>query len=220
MLFLGLMLSVVFSVSSQAQGKKSEPDFSTYYYQRKSLFDVLPDRPGEIVFLGNSITDGGEWAELFGNSKIVNRGISGDITPGVLYRLGEVTRAKPSKVFLMIGVNDLARGVSPDSVVTNIRTIITNIRRDSPSTQIYLQSVLPVNPAFTIFKNHVNKTGQIREVNARLKKLGSEKQVMYIDLFSSFSTADGYLNPDYSNDGLHLTGKGYLLWKSIIEKFL
>ena len=126
-----MIFSVSFPAMSQNEQKKSKPAFSTYYYQRKSLFDILPDRPGEIVFLGNSITDGAEWTELFDNPNVINRGISGDITAGVLYRLDEVTRSKPEKIFLMIGVNDLARGVSPDSVVKNIRTIIGRIRKDS-----------------------------------------------------------------------------------------
>ena len=67
----------------------------------------MPDTPNEIIMLGNSITDGCEWSELFQNSNIKNRGISGDITEGVLYRLDEVTRSKPAKVFLLIGINDL-----------------------------------------------------------------------------------------------------------------
>src|SRR5690348_1170260 len=100
----------------------SYPDsiFSTYYLQRVSHFKTLPKTKGDIIFLGNSITDGAEWSELFNDNKIKNRGISGDITAGVLHRLNEVAERKPDKVFLLIGVNDLARNISTDSILKNL----------------------------------------------------------------------------------------------------
>lgn len=41
----------------------------TFYDQRASLFDALPLDSTNIVFLGNSLTNGCEWHELFGNAK-------------------------------------------------------------------------------------------------------------------------------------------------------
>ncbi|HRN58259.1 MAG TPA: sialate O-acetylesterase, partial [Agriterribacter sp.] len=67
----------------------------------------LPQTKNDILFVGNSITDGNEWNELFDNSKMKNRGISGDISAGVIHRIDEIANRKPGKVFLMIGVNDL-----------------------------------------------------------------------------------------------------------------
>jgi lysophospholipase L1-like esterase len=101
--------------------------------------------------LGNSITDGGEWAEMFQNPHIKNRGISGDISAGVLNRIDEVAERKPAKVFLLIGTNDLARGISPDSVVKNIRQIVAILHETSPKTQIFVQSIFPVNESFKKF---------------------------------------------------------------------
>ncbi|MDQ3279044.1 MAG: hypothetical protein M3Q06_12005, partial [Bacteroidota bacterium] len=69
--------------------------FSTYYHQRVTHFKSLPKTTGDILFLGNSITDGGEWSELFNDVKVKNRGISGDVTAGVLNRLAEVAQRKP-----------------------------------------------------------------------------------------------------------------------------
>ena len=72
---------------------------TTYYDQKLTLFRLLPDTKGEIVFLGNSITDIGEWSEIWQNPTVKNRGISGDITFGVLARLDEVLSSKPKKLF-------------------------------------------------------------------------------------------------------------------------
>ncbi|MDP2115748.1 MAG: GDSL-type esterase/lipase family protein [Bacteroidota bacterium] len=214
LLFLSLLLG---SLASFSQNNK----FGTYYNQRLSLFEKLPDTKGEIIFLGNSITDGGEWCELLGNTKAKNRGISGDTTEGVLFRLNEVTRSKPAKVFLLIGINDLSRGVSKDTVYNNICRIADRIMKDSPKTQVYVQSILPVNDSFGLFKNHTNKTDDVLWVNAQLKTWCEKEQVQFIDLYSRFKSPDSEkMNPKYTNDGLHLTGDGYLLWVEIIKPYL
>jgi len=212
--FFSLLLSF-FSSYSQ------ENKFGTYYNQRLSLFEKMPDTKGEIIFLGNSITDGGEWCELLTNPKAKNRGISGDTTDGVLFRLGEVTRSKPAKVFLLIGINDLSRGVSRDTVYLNICRIAQKIRKDSPKTQVYIQSILPVNDSFGLFKNHTNKTDDVLWVNAQLKTCCAKEQFQYIDLYIRFKMVDSErLNPQLTNDGLHLTGDGYFLWAEIIKPYI
>ncbi len=197
----------------------SQQDHSTYYYQQKSLFERLPNTRGEILLIGDSITDGGEWSELFNNRKVKNRGISGDVTQGVLDRLEEITEGRPRKVFLMIGVNDLARGMPAEKITENILLIVERIRRASPKTKIYMQSILPVNDEFTRFSNHVDKGEEIKAINQNLQE-GAGVQYKYIDLYNDFATPEGKLNPEYTNDGLHLTGAGYLKWKDIIQKYI
>lgn len=214
-----IRLVIIFMVfawvkTAQAQERK----YSIYWERRASLFENLPTSKKDIIFLGNSITDGAEWAELFDNPRVKNRGISGDITSGILDRLDPIVKGKPAKLFLLIGINDVSRGISVDSIVGNIRLILERIELESPKTRIYLQSVLPVNDAFDNFKKHASRWAMVPEINVELKKLASEKQLTYIDLFSHFTDDSGAkLNPDYTNDGLHLMGEGYLKWKELIE---
>ena len=118
-----------------------------YYYHKKEHFESLPDTENEIIFLGNSITDNCEWAELFGNPRVKNRGIGGDDTDGVLERLNEVTTSDPSKIFILIGTNDLAYGKTATHVLENIVIMLDRIKSDSPETKVYLQSILPVDDA-------------------------------------------------------------------------
>lgn len=198
--------------------KGQEAFKSTYYEQRRTLFEQLPNTKNEIIFLGNSITDGSEWAELFQNKRIKNRGISGDITEGVLFRLEEVTESKPAKVFLLIGINDLARNISKDTVFANICRIATTIRKQSPKTEVFVQSILPVNPAFDKFSGHCSKTGEVKWINGKLEDFCAQSGVQYVDLFTHFKNEnDDFMNPEFTNDGLHLTGKGYLKWAAIIK---
>lgn len=220
LLICTVLISCVSIESVMGQQTEEKPDYSAYYYHKKNLFEQLPNGENEIILLGDSITDGNEWAEMFGSTRLKNRGISGDVTDGVLYRLDEVTESKPDKVFVMIGVNDLARDRSVDYVLENYEEIVNQIEQDSPNTKIYIQSVLPVNEDFEQFSSHVDKTPEIKEVNKGLKKLADEKGYTYINLFDDMSTDCDQLNPEYTEDGLHLNGNGYLVWKSEIKQYL
>ncbi|WP_183567304.1 family 20 glycosylhydrolase [Mucilaginibacter sp. SP1R1] len=194
--------------------------FTTYYQQRVTHFKTLPQTPNDIIFLGNSITDGAEWSELFGDSHIKNRGISGDMTTGVMARLNEVTNRKPAKVFLLIGVNDLSRNITPDSVVKNILFIAAYLHQQTPATQLYVQSILPVNSVYNKFQTHTNKAAQINTVNTLLQQLAKANNYTFINIHSAFCNQDGKMKPSLTNDGLHLKGEGYLLWKHLLYPYL
>jgi hypothetical protein len=120
----------------------------------------------------------------------------------------------------MIGVNDLSRGIAPDSLLKNIFWIAAYLKQESPSTQLYVQSILPVNDAFKKFAGHTGKAAQIIYVNEQLKEQAASKQYIFIDLHTPFCDAAGKLDARYSNDGLHLLGEGYLLWKHIVYPYV
>ena len=99
---IAFLFAVLLPATQQAQIKLPvlhDSLFSTYYHQRWTLFQSLPQTKGDIIFIGNSITDGGEWSELFNDLRVKNRGISGDISAGVIKRIDEVVKRKPAKQF-------------------------------------------------------------------------------------------------------------------------
>ncbi|WP_080906005.1 GDSL-type esterase/lipase family protein [Parabacteroides sp. Marseille-P3160] len=211
-----LLILFVFPLFISAQQLKH----STFYEQRNSLFELLSISSDDIIFLGNSITNGNEWGELFNNIHIKNRGISGDISEGILDRLDNILRGKPKKIFLLIGINDIARNISVDSTVQNIKSIISKIQSVTPKTKLYLQSVLPVNSDFGTFAGHM-KSDSIKNLNEKLKSITEEYSLRYIDLYSRFvTTGTNKLNPKYTNDGLHLMGTGYFLWRDILMPYV
>jgi lysophospholipase L1-like esterase len=207
--------SILLSVTALAQTYDSSYR-STYYEQKVTLHQLLPNTKGEIIFLGNSITDIGEWSEIWQNSKVKNRGISGDITFGVLARLDEILSSRPAKLFIMIGVNDIARNIPEAVILKNYRRMIDSVQIKSPKTQLIMQSVLPTNDEFKPFKNHYGKDDRIRAVNSGLQALCADTGVIFVNLYPRFLDASGKLDKQYTNDGLHLTGAGYMLWKKIL----
>lgn len=196
---------------------------TTYYGQKVSQFRQIPDTDkDEIIFLGDSITDIGEWAELLNNKKVKNRGISSDVTFGVLNRLDEVTHRKPSKIFILIGINDIAKN-TPDSIIlSNYMKIVNRMKTESPGTKIFIQSIFPTNNEFTEFKRHQDKDAHIQTVNKGLQFLAQQAGCTYIDLYHLLINKEGKLDKRYTNDGLHLTGDGYMVWKNelLSKKYL
>ena len=199
-----------------AQGK-----YHPLYHQRASLFEELPIKNTDIVFLGNSITHFGEWHELFDNPNIKNRGISGDIAQGVYDRLDPILNGKPSKIFLLIGINDVSHDVAADSIVRAISKIVLKIGTHSPQTKLYIQSVLPVNPDFGLFLKATTRGDEVLKINSGLKELCSKHGLAYIDAYSALKEeASEKLRPEFTNDGLHLLGKGYLKWAEVLRGYL
>lgn len=212
-----LLIGILFALPQFAQQRK----YSTFYEQRATLFEELPVTSKDIIFLGNSITNGCEWSELFQNKHVKNRGISGDICMGVYDRLDPIVKGKPAKIFLLIGINNVSRGASADTIVSEIGMIIRKIKKESPKTKLYLQSVLPVNDCYGMFEGHTSRWQVVEQINNLLQPLAQKEGATYIDLYTHFVDGDtGKMNPQYTNDGVHLLGRGYLLWRDIVKPYV
>ena len=149
------------------------------------------------------------------NDQIKNRGICGDTTDGILNRIDNIIEYQPQKLFLLIGINDLNQGRQVPNIVENYNLILNSIKDKLPTTKVFIQSVLPVN--YQKFqKSGVND--KVIELNLKLRELAKEFSYQYIDLFSAFLDINKELDSQYTTDGVHLNGQGYLVWKGIIEK--
>ena len=176
-------------------------------------FEVLTEPPADVVFLGDSITQGGRWSELFNGVDARNRGIGGDTTQDILNRLDQVVALAPRKLFIMIGINDLNRGFGPEVATANYRILFNEIDKRLPDTQVYLQSVLPVNDTWPNADNT-----HVPTLNTELQREAEARDYVYVDLVPAFSAADGQLKENLSNDGIHLLGKGYAVWREAIDQ--
>lgn len=184
---------------------------------RSSIFYSSPVKTGSIMFVGDSHTEAFELNEYLDNPSVRNRGVWGDATSGVAERIDSIAMLKPKKIFLMIGVNDILSGVSPEVAFKNMRSIVSKIRYRSPNTVVLIQSVLPTN---NIIKgDKVSALDGIIKLNAMYKTLAMDDKIIFINLYPAFLKDKG-LRPDLSFDGLHLSGKGYQQWAGLIKGYL
>lgn len=191
-----------------------------YWDQKVSLFDKTPVGQNDIVFLGNSITDGGNFEELLNRKDVKNRGIRSDVIPGVRKRLHQVTNGHPRKIFLLIGINDVSHGLSVGELARRYETLVNDIRAKSPETRLYIQSVMPINNDFGVYKNLRGREQTVLEFNREIEKIAVKNGLTYIDLWPALADKDGKLRKEFTNDGLHLLGDGYLAWIAAIRPYL
>lgn len=177
---------------------------------KTSQFEELTLKGGEIVFLGDSITEGGAWSEWFPGLHVVNRGIGGDTTDGVLARLDTAIQ-QPSKVFLLIGTNDLAFRRPIAAVLENAAFIVGGIRSLAPDAKLVVQSVMP---------RALKYRSRIELLNERYRALAEEHDATYLDLWPVLSDGRGALKSDFSLDELHLNGAGYRAWVGELESYV
>jgi len=204
------------------------------YHKRIDEFKQDPIGYNKIVFLGNSITEGGgDWNDRFNISNAVNRGISGDFTVSMQARLEEIYHYKPLKLFLLIGINDIFDGVvpyeaeeTPKRIAQNIFDIVDSIRYHSKETEIFIHTILPVNEEdFRIGRGFYPEHDyplekQILEINHQILELGANKNYNIIDIHKSFVNEKGEMDKNFAKDGLHLNEKGYANWCTQIENFV
>ena len=152
--------------------------------------------------------------EVLPSYHIINRGIAGDTTSGVLRRLKEVISLKPSKLFLLIGTNDIGMDVMPAPIARNIKEIASRVQAKCPETKIYLQAVFPT-------RGSVNRTNTlIQELNAAINTIAEELHCTFIDLYPLLLDDDGQLAEEYTRDGLHLTDKAVAKWMAYVVPYL
>ncbi len=192
-----------------------------HYRSRIQSFKNEPLQEGEIVFVGNSITEQGRnWSERFGIDHIRNRGIAGDVSSGVLERLDELVYFEPKAIFILIGINDLynihhelekRETIQYDKIIPsaefvgkNILKITRKLHRKLPDTKIYVRTVMPTRRDFL--------KAEILEVNALLRKHKDDGVYTLIDFHKLFSDEEGRLIKELTKDGLHLNESGYKKW--------
>lgn len=188
---------------------------SLFYKGRVDSLNALFIPASAVVFVGDSLTECGDWAETFG-PRFINRGVRGDTVGGVKDRIQQVLAARPRRIYLMIGVNDLLNGRRASAIVADYRELVAMIHQHLPAnSMLILQSVLPVCStrwpvASTFFSD-------LDSLNTGIAGLADGSQVLFLDLRPVFSGADGQLLPALTSDGLHLNAAGYAIWNSAIK---
>ncbi len=192
-----------------------------YLFSIKKNINLLDEN---IVFFGDSITNGYKIEEFYPKNNVINSGISGNITENLLERMDDVYKYNPSKVFLLIGINDLNRGYSSDEILSNMQKIINNIKTHRKYTKIYIESIYPINrnvfedKDYSFNEDITNDT--IKEINDKIKDMCKENNVQYIDVFSNLLDSEGNLKDIYTKEGLHLSDLGYFKVTSSLSKYV
>lgn len=184
-----------------------------YWRDRTTLFANL-NSPVKNVMLGDSLTDGAEWQELFPNVSIANRGINGDTTYGLFKRLAHVVASHPARTFVMVGNNDILDHRPIGDIQADYLTVLEEL--STQGIQTVIQSTLYVGNEVAD-ADYINTSTE--QLNTWLKAQAASRGWTFVDL-NQLLAPRHTLNAEWSHDGIHLNGQGYQVWKEAIAGYL
>lgn len=204
--------------------KKTQANYSkiTEYNKematKKSNYSFLNKKyalENQTILLGDSITDFFNWYELFYNfskssgQAVYNRGISGDTTDRLLERFQEnVLNIKPKNIVLLIGTNDIGRGLPLSMTLENVEQIIKSAKEYCKDVNFILEAVYPINENMRdMFEKRSNK--KINEMNKEYIKLCEKYNCIWLDFTDKLKDKNGNLKEEYTYDGLHINALAY-----------
>lgn len=152
----------------------------------------------------------------------LNQSISGETSTGLLRRLDLFSQTQPQTIFVMIGINDLLKGVSDQTLLANQQQILQDLQAAHPQAQIVLQSILPHAETSSwegSSRLQAISNQRIQALNAQLEAIAQQGGAYFLDLYPLFANPAGYLRPELSTDGLHLSPQGYQTWSIALQVY-
>lgn len=206
---------------------------SNWHDVSDEINQVLCDNRVDILFLGNSITQG-----LSNKRELVNykpgmnsqkkylspyvceaAGISGDKIQQLIWRVehGNYELSQPKYVVISIGVNNIIGGEKNITDMVKAYRKLVNICTDKfKGARIILLGLLPTGQS----KDNENRL-VYNKIQHELSRIKWSKQVLYINPTPWFVQEDGTLIEGlYGGDAIHLTEKGYDVWCSKIAQII
>ena len=207
-IFMATMLYFTFNNTPQ---KISKPHYGSNwnYPIQTELHKIYVPKEVDLVMLGDSHTYRVNWHELLGIKSVLNRGIDGDITEGFLHRVESILEInKPHYISVLGGYNDFRKGYEVEEVFENYKQIIQKIKNAG----------IKVIITATFYDINGNYKHEITSLNRLMKHYCNANNITYIDLNAEISK-EGYLLSEFTADGIHLSAKGYTLWKRKLLPF-
>lgn len=190
--------------------------------EAKVAAETQPERL--CVLLGDSISLWFPVELLPPQENWLNQGISGETSAGLLRRLELIDDTEPRAIFVMIGINDLLKGVKDETILANQALIVRYLKQQHPNAQIVLQSILPHSGDKATWEGRDRLEAipneRILRLNQRLWEIAEAEDVLFLNLYPLFADERGALRLDLSSDGLHLNRNGYQLWQTALQVFI
>jgi lysophospholipase L1-like esterase len=239
----GITSSHAISGSTPGRGPQGQPpgpadkpaarnDDPTWVKKHLELLEKAKKGNIELYFEGDSITRRWEgeprhrdnWDQNFGGWKAANFGAGGDRIQNVLYRIqnGELAGVNPKVIVILIGTNNV--GFVPvegsdaalvEDITKGIKACLNALRQKAPKARILLMGITPRNTDGT---TALIRT--INEINSRIAKFADGKTIKYLNINDKLADKNGKLHEEMTEDGLHLTNKGYQVWADAMKPIL
>jgi lysophospholipase L1-like esterase len=185
----------------------------------KSNYSKLKKTSYTSLFFGDSMTENFT-QNIPKADSIVNMGINGDFSEGLLKRMDAVINFQPDNIFIMIGINDIVEKVPLSEIEDNYFKIIKLIKTNCPNTKIFIESTLPTCGLASLLNSSKSINKKVQKLNEFLAKTCHENELVFVDMYSDFADENNELKRDLTSDGIHLSRKGNLIWVSHVWDYI
>ncbi len=226
--FLTVIILCIFSFLTYNQNKKLLMSKKVLQEKKINKEELLNKNKNEnIIFLGDSLTELYELDKYFKDIPLVNSGTCGFTTEDIIKNLKDyVYIYNPTKVILLIGTNDFTlTNDSNEEIVERIKHIINEISKYRPKTEIFIESLYPINNNedeskvdMKMVRDRTNE--RIQEINSTLEEYCKSNNIKYIDMYNELTDEEGNLNIEYTVDGLHVNNEGYEIITKKLKKYI
>ena len=174
---------------------------------------LKPSSTQKIVMLGDSITAWGNWHLFFPPNRVINKGVAGYTTQNILSEINATIILRPNSIFLMIGINDLLRGVSVEQTFKQYTLIVDTLQKNKIT--VVMQATLECS------RPQCGSTvDDVRALNQKLQAFAVTRNIQWLDLNPGLTNDAQGLLPKYTWDGLHLSQPAYLYWAERLKSFI
>lgn len=176
-----------------------------------------------IIFLGDSLTHKYKLDEFFEEYPIINSGINGNTTKDIIENLeNRVFVYKPTKIILLIGINDMKMKIPKQETIANIKYIAKKIKENDPKIKLYIESIYPIGKEEVLMLGNFKdvKREEIPKYNKEIEEFCNKEKITYINVYNTLLDEKGDLKPIYTKDGIHLTDLGYYKVTKVLEKYI
>lgn len=180
--------------------------------ERRGQF-ALFQRRGDVVMVGDSITQAGIWEDMFPDVRIVNRGLGADRTDDVLRRMSSILSVRPKRAFVMLGINDFSAGRTVGEVFDDYVRIVNALQ--SGGVSVVIQSTIECS--VELMARCTALLPDIRELNLRLGEHALKNNLHFADINAGITSPHVGLLKPYTTDGVHLSATGYEHWRESIR---
>ncbi|MEZ9535453.1 SGNH/GDSL hydrolase family protein [Vibrio lentus] len=194
------------AVSIQSEIQQRGHSMSRYIMTSDNHRHFAPN--ADLVMFGDSITEWAPWADIFRDVSMVNRGLAGDTTTGMLRRIDTTLNVKPKLVCFMAGINDLAQGYDVEHIYQNYVDMLKVWQEND--IRILVQSTLYVGSKL----QGLNPSVEL--LNSKVSEYCTQQGITFLDVNSVLSS-NKLLSNEYSCDDLHLNAKAYQTWSKVLH---
>jgi lysophospholipase L1-like esterase len=165
-------------------------------------------RPADIVFVGDSLTAGGEWNQAFGLFSVINLATNGSFIRQIARQVDVAEHYRPRVIAALAGTNDVLDGrESDDAIIADYKSMIGHMHA-----KVLVVTLIP-------YTTIPDANQRIESVNYMIGNLARSSGIHVVDINPDVAPT-GTLLPQYTIDGVHLSAEAHRIWQSKLRSSL